>query len=202
MTGLAPLYAALAVVFAATATGYFAYRSAKRATSGGVDTSAAASLWDESAKMRSELRDEVVALKAQLTEAITVVTTLNREITHQRQETEAAREETRKSREETRTLMAQIDELHGETKGVLDEVRSANAETKGVLKEVQTANALTMGQLADNQETRRITVIPQGDRTTQEQEHLDTAAQRMPDDLRAQQPADPEPDPTPEGGTP
>ena len=43
--------------------GLFAYLSTKRTTSGRIDTTEAAKLWDESNLMRKELRDEVVAMR-------------------------------------------------------------------------------------------------------------------------------------------
>lgn len=165
------LIASLGIVLAALVSGVVAWTIARRTSSGKIDTSQAATLWDEGTIMRKELRDEVVTLKTQLTEAIKAVTTLNMEITHSRQETEAAREETRKSREETRILMAQIAALH--------------VETKNVLTEVQTSNALSIGALADNIESRRILDIPIDERTEQEKIHLATAKDRLPADLRA-----------------
>lgn len=173
---MTPLLGALAVIIAAAITGYVTWMIAKRSSSGAIDTSEAAKLWDEGTGMRQELRKEVIELKAQLITAIAAITALNHEITSSRQETEAAREETRKSRAETRVLMAQIEALHAETTNVLDEVK--------------TSNALTIGALADNTESRRILEIPSRDRTDQEKMHLDTASDRIPDDKRASQNGD------------
>jgi hypothetical protein len=155
-----PIYGALAVVLVALVTGFVTWRASSRAKSGKIDTSEAATLWDEGTKMRLELRNEVTTLKAQLTEAITAITDLNREIKASRSETERAREETRLSRAETRRLMGQIEELHGE---------------------VKTSNRLTMGALADNIETRRILLLPKEDRTPVEFEHLASAGERLPE---------------------
>ena len=157
------LLATIGIVCAALITGAVTWLVAKRSKSGAINTSEAATLWDEGTKMRVELRDEVTLLKAQLADAITAVTELNREIKASRSETERAREETRKSRAETRQLMAQIEQVHGE---------------------VKTSNALTMGALADNTETRRILDIPREQRTTVEQQHLATAGDRLPTDQR------------------
>lgn len=179
--------APLAVVLAAAVTGFVAWTVAKRTTSGSIDTSEAATLWDEGTIMRKELREQVTTLRAesadlktQLTIAVAAVTSLNDEIRRSRQETEAAREETRLSREETRKLMSQIESLHQETKGVL-------IETSHVLDEVKTSNALSIGALADNTESRRILEITPSERTSQENEHLATAHDRLPDELRADQ---------------
>lgn len=168
--------APLAIVLAAAVSGFVAWKISRRSTSGAINTSEAATLWDEGTTMRQELRAEVIALKAQLIEAIAAITSLNHEITRSRQETEAAREETRKSREETRVLMGQIDALH--------------AETTNVLTEVKTSNALSIGALADNTESRRILEIEPVDRTPQEKEHLATAKDRLPKELRAHQKAE------------
>lgn len=45
--------------------------------------------------------------------------------------------------------------------------------TTRVRHEVRTMNEQTIGQLAANQETRRIEVIPKGDRTAREDRHMD-----------------------------
>ena len=164
---------ALAAVAAAAVTGTVTWKIAKRSTSGAINTSEAATLWDEGTTMRQELREEVVALKAQVTEAMAAIVGLNADIRLSRQETEAAREETRKSREETRMLMLQIASLH--------------RETREVLGEVKTNNTMSIGALADNTETRRILDLPIEDRTPKEKEHLRTAKDRLPHDLRAKQ---------------
>lgn len=153
------LYAAIAVVLAALITGTVTWRIARRTKSGKIDTSEAATLWDEGTRMRLELREEVDSLKTQLSEAISAVYDLNREIKASRAETARANEETMKSRAETKQLMAQIELLHGE---------------------VKTFNALTMGNLADNQETRRILEVPKEQRTDTEFEHLASASDRQP----------------------
>lgn len=186
------LTALVTAVIVAAISGLVTWKVAKRSASGAIDTSEASTLWDEGTTMRQELRVEVVGLRAQLAEAISAVTALNREITHSRQETEAAREETRKSRAETRLLMAQIESLHAETKGVLEEVKTNTEETKNVLEEVKTSNALSIGALADNTESRRILDIPAGKRTVQENEHLASAHTRIPDAFRASQGEDDE----------
>lgn len=165
---------AIIAALGAASAGYFGYKLAKRNTSGAIDTSDAAKLWDEGTSMRGELRTEVITLRAQLKEAIDAIKDLNTEIRRSRQETEAAREETRKSREETRILMSQIESLHVETKEMHDEVK--------------TSNALTIGALADNQESRRILAIPETERTATEKEHLSTASDRLPDSTRARNP--------------
>lgn len=156
---MTPVYGAAAVVLVAVISGAVTWAVARRTNSGKIDTSEAAKLWDEGTNMRLELRAEVLSLKSQLSEAITAVTELNREIKASRAETERAREETRQSREETRQLMAQIAEVH---------------------TEVKTSNALTIGALADNTETRRILEIPKADRSQVENEHVATAGDRLP----------------------
>lgn len=180
MTSLETILGALGVVLAAAITGYFGYMIAKRTKSGQIDTSEAATLWVEGTAMRGELRNELASAKDQLertnirlVEAIDAISELNREIRRTRQETEAAREETRISREETRRLMTQISDLH--------------AETAEMHKEVKTSNDLTLGQLGDNAESRRINSIPKDKRTFVEQQHLDTAHERMPYEKRAKQ---------------
>jgi len=162
----------VAVVMVALVTAAGTWLVARRTTSGRIDTTEAATLWDEGTQMRLELRNEVLSLKLQLTEAIAAITSLNHEIKASRAETEYARSETRRSREETRMsraetreLMMQIEELHGE---------------------VKTGNALTMGQLADNTETRRILELSKEDRSVLEAEHLATAGARM---SRSERPA-------------
>lgn len=154
------IYGALAVVIVATISGLVTWLVSRRTKSGKIDTSEAATLWDEGTKMRLELRNEVLSLKSQLAEAITAITELNHEIKASRAETERSREETRMSRAETRRLMNQIEDLHGE---------------------VKTSNRLTMGALADNAETRRILLLPKEDRTSVEFEHLATAGGRQPE---------------------
>lgn len=57
---------ALAGVFVALVTGAGTYFVARRTSSGDIDTSSAAELWQESQNMRRDLRDEVVALRAQI----------------------------------------------------------------------------------------------------------------------------------------
>lgn len=51
-------------IAAPIATAIGAYIIARRTTSGSVDTSDAATLWAESQAIRKELRDEIVALRA------------------------------------------------------------------------------------------------------------------------------------------
>lgn len=158
---MTPIYSALAVILAAIISGVVAWLIARRTTSGKIDTSEAAKLWDEGTVMRKELRDEVILLKQQLNDAIAAVTGLNREIKASRSETEHAREETRQSRSETRILMEQIELLHAE---------------------VQTNNTLTIAALADNAETRRILEVPKSERTPVEFDHLATVDDRQPTD--------------------
>ena len=176
----AAIFAPLAVVLAAVVSGFVAWRIAKRSTSGAIDTSEAATLWDEGTIMRQELRAEVANLKTQLIEAVAAITALNTDVSHSRQETESARRETQQSRAETVELMRQIAGLHADTRHVLQ-------DTKYVLEEVKTSNALSIGALADNIETRRILDLPEADRTEMEKNHLTSAKDRLPDDLRAKQ---------------
>lgn len=171
----------------AAISGLVTWLVARRASSGSIDTSEAATLWDEGTVMRRELREEVVSLRQRLAEAIAAITTLNLQIAGARRDTELARDETRKSREETQRLMVQVQILRNETRDVLDEVKVNTVETKHVLDEVKTSNALSIGALADNIESRRILDIPVGQRTPQEVQHLDTAHVRLPDNLRADQ---------------
>lgn len=154
----AAIVGALAVIVGAVITGVVTWSVARRTKSGKIDTSEAATLWDEGTKMRGELRDELVSTKEQLGKAITAITALNEEIRRSRAETEASREETRLSRAETRKLMLQIDNVHDE---------------------IKTANALTIGALADNTETRRILEIPKEERTEAENQHVATAGDRI-----------------------
>lgn len=155
---MTPLIGAIAVVLVAIISGVVTWLASRRTKSGKIDTSEAATLWDEGTNMRKELREEVTSLKTQLTAATAAMAEMTREIRLSRAETENAREETRQSRRETRELMEQIAELHGE---------------------VKTANSLTIGALADNTETRRILEIPKEDRTPMENEHVATAADRI-----------------------
>lgn len=171
-----PIYGAIAIVLVAIVTGIFSWLVARgdlsvkmNAQSGKIDTSEAAKLWDEGTNMRVELREEVLSLKSQLRESNSTMKELTREIRISRDETERAQEEARKSREETRTLMAQIAELHNE---------------------VKTSNALTIGNLADNAETRRILLVPEGERSSVEKEHIDSANERQPQKDRPTVPKD------------
>lgn len=167
------LFSALAVVLVAAVSGLVTWKVARRSTSGDIDTSEASMLWLEGTSMRKELRDEVASLKAQLVKAIGAIGALNTEIASSRYQIETAREETRQSRAEIRALMAQIDNLHSDNRSVLAEVR--------------TSTALTIGALADNSETRRILDLSPADRTPQEQDHLDSVENRLPDSQRAYQ---------------
>jgi len=176
----AEVLAPIAVVAAAAVSGFVAWKKARRSTSGAIDTSEAATLWDEGTIMRQELRAEVASLKAQLIEAVTAITALNRDVALSREETALARKETQQSRYETLQLMKQIAGLHVDTRNVLQ-------DTQHVLEEVKTGNGLTIGGLADNAETRRILDLPEGDRTLAEREHLTTAGSRLPEGQRAKQ---------------
>lgn len=164
---MTPLYVAIAGLLAAMVGSLVTWLISRRTKSGKIDTSEAATLWDEGTKMRLELRKEVTSLKSQLSEAITAVTELNQEIKAARLEAERAREETRQSRAETRELLHQIEILHEGQVELHDEVK--------------THNALTMGALADNQETRRILDVPKEDRTPVEFEHLASVGERQPE---------------------
>lgn len=157
------IYGAIALVLVAIVSAISAWLIARRSKSGHIDTTEAATLWDEGTKMRGELREQVTLLRTQLGEAMVAVTELNREIKASRSETEAAREETRKSRAETRQLMSQIENLHSE---------------------VKTSNALTIGALADNTETRRIMALSKDERSPVEIQHLATASDRLPQSKR------------------
>ncbi len=137
------LFSTLGVILAALISGYFAWKvanrqssSTDRVSSGGIETSVAADLWDEGNSMRTELRGTVTDLKSQLATSndqlaalIPQITELNLEISQARQATEAAREETRKSRAETKVLSKQISELHLETVAVHNEIRTGNGKT-------------------------------------------------------------------------
>jgi predicted RNase H-like nuclease (RuvC/YqgF family) len=69
--------------------GLFAYLSTRRTTSGRIDTTEAAKLWDESNLMRQELRNEVVAsreLIAALGGKVDLLTQQNAELREQNAE--------------------------------------------------------------------------------------------------------------------
>lgn len=168
-----PLYGAVGLVLVALVSGFFTWRIAKQTKSGKIDTTEAAKLWDEGTEMRRELKEEVVSLRARLTEAINAISDLNSAIERARAETERAREETHKSREETQQLMAQIAAISGE---------------------VKTSNQLTIANLADNTETRRILGVPEDERSKMEQQHIDTAGDRLPEGSRPSVPSDTEGD--------
>jgi hypothetical protein len=154
------LLTALGAVLAAVITGFVAWKVAKRQNSGSIDTSEAASLWQESAAMRTNLADQLVAVRNQLTASadsnsrlIDSNSQLLREIGLSNAATAASREETRLSREESAALRVLLEKVHNE---------------------VKTANSLSLGALADNTESRRIADIPEADRTEGEKAHMDT----------------------------
>lgn len=177
---IAALTAAVALVGS-----FVTWKVSKRNASGAIDTSVAADLWAEGGKIRGELRTDLAETKAALTLAATAVTELKDEIRLSREETAAAREEGRLSREETREMKAQITDLTAQ----ISELHRTQVEA---LKEVKTGNALTIGGMADNAESRRIMGILKGDRTAHEIDHLDTASDRLPDNLAANQEKDKE----------
>lgn len=145
----------VAIIAATVAVGgpLVTWRIAKRQHSGAINTSDAVQLWTESATMRSDLRTEIVGLRAQLVEASKNITNLLAQIATSNAATASAREETRQSRLETAQLRLDILSVHAE---------------------VKTGNALTMGALADNAESRRISRIPRDRRTDSENEHINT----------------------------
>jgi sRNA-binding protein len=157
----------------------------KRNASGAIDTSVAADLWAEGGKIRGELRTDLADTKAALTAAAAAVTELKDEIRLSREETAAAREESRLSREETREMKAHITSLTAQ----ISELHRTQIEA---LNEVKTGNTLTIGGMADNAESRRIMEVPKAARTSHEADHLDTATDRLPSDLAADQTQDKE----------
>ncbi|MGI8624181.1 MAG: hypothetical protein ACR2NB_12020 [Solirubrobacteraceae bacterium] len=176
------------------------YWLGRRNTSGAIDTSVAADLWNEGGKIRAELRTDLADTKSALTAATTAVTALNDELRLSREKTDAALEESRLSRQETRELKAQIVELttqitelhRAQIDALTAQTTKLTEQTSAVSNEVKTKNGITLGGLADNAETRRILAISEAERTEHEREHLRTAADRLPDDLAADQTKDTE----------
>lgn len=161
---MSQLYAALGLVLVAIVSGVVTLLVARRSKSGKIDTSEAAKLWDEGTSMRLELRSEVASLRTQLAEAVEVVTELNKEIRESRAETEAARSETRR-------LMAQIDEIHNE---------------------IRMTGRATIGTSSQNAETRRISSIPESERSAAENKHMLGAVERLSQTLKPDKPKDDE----------
>ncbi len=189
MTTATALIGVLTVLMAGVGS-WVTWKISKRNASGAIDTSVAADLWAEGGKIRGELRVDLTETKKQLAdtsaalrEAVAAITALNDEIRLSREQTAEAQEEHRLSRMETKELKLHITELTGQ----ITELHRAQLEA---LREVKTGNTLTLGGLADNVESRRIMDVPEGDRTDHEQEHLRTAADRLPPDLAARQPDD------------
>lgn len=59
-------------------------------------------------------------------------------------------------------------------------VTGVKHDVAAVKEEVVTGNALTLGKLAADDETRRIELVEPGERTAQEQDHLDSSPMRPP----------------------
>lgn len=85
--------ASIAVVFAALFTAAGTFLIARRTTSGRIGTSDAASLWAESQAMRRELREEVIALRADNAALRQEVARLRDEVAGLRREVEAKDDE-------------------------------------------------------------------------------------------------------------
>lgn len=80
---MSPVLIGVLGLLGAVVTGGFGYLIARRNTSGRVNTTDAAKLWDESNAMRQELRDEVVALRGKVDNfegQVAVLNTLNAEL--------------------------------------------------------------------------------------------------------------------------
>ena len=175
------LLSALGILIGAVITGLVAWKAAKRQNttdehqhSGTIDTSEAASLWQEGASLRDNLTQQVVTLtstvvglrvqlidtSSQLTSTSTHLAEASTQITRLLHDLEASNVAADLAREETRRAREEISQLRGAIKDVHDEVK--------------TGNALTMGALADNAESRRIALIPDAERTHAEHEHIDT----------------------------
>jgi len=75
------IVAALLGVAGVGVTAIVTYVVARRTTSGRVETSEAATLWAASEQMRKELRDELVAARAQVIELLRQNESLHRQIT-------------------------------------------------------------------------------------------------------------------------
>lgn len=96
-----------------------------------------------------------------------------------------ARDEARMAREEAKgahdTLVALVEYLHNnvhETRNILTVIKGTGLVALQLAKdthdEVKTINGRSLAQLADDDESRRITDIPEGERTPGERSHLDT----------------------------
>ncbi len=157
---------------------FVTWKIAKRNASGAIDTSVASDLWAEGGQIRTELRAELAETKEALKDALKAVLELRDEIRLSRQQTDDAREETLELKKHLVSLTEQI-------------INLKETQTEA-LKEVKTGNTLTIAELADNAETRRILDILKKDRTAKETEHLNTASDRLPDDLAADQTKDKE----------
>lgn len=104
------IIAAFATI-AAVIGSFVTWKISQRNTSGAIDTSVAADLWEEGGKIRGELRTDLAETKAALVDAVAAVTALNDELRLSREKTEAALEEIRQSHQATRELKAQITAL-------------------------------------------------------------------------------------------
>jgi len=193
---------ALITAFAAVIGSFVTWKISKRNASGAIDTSVAADLWAEGGKIRGELRTDLAETKEKLEEtntalreAVAAVSALNDDIRLSRKETEAALEESRLSRKEGHERATQITALTAQVAQLLRNQSGISQQATDLCNEVKTKNSLSLGGLADNTETRRILAIPPEDRTRHEQDHLDTATDRLPADLAAWQPGDEEGDP-------
>ncbi len=169
---------ALLATIAACIGSYMTWKISKRNASGAIDTSVASDLWAEGGQIRTELRTELTETKTALREASKAVTELKDEIRLSRQETHDARAEALELKKQLNMLTQQITELH--------------RTQMEALKEIKTGNTLTLAELADNIESRRIMALPKKDRTDMETAHLDTASERLSDDLAADQTNDKE----------
>lgn len=176
--------AALAPI-AAVIGAFITLKISKRNSSGAINTSDATDLWEEGGNIRKELREDLSTTKEALTAAVTAVNALNEELRLSRDKTEAALEESRLSRKETGELKTQITELTAQ-------IADLHRTSLEALTQVKTNNTLTLGGMADNAESRRIMDVPRSDRTPHERDHLDSASDRLPDDLAADQTKDKE----------
>lgn len=160
-----PILIALFVLLGGALTALVGYLISRRTNSGTVETSAAVELWREGAAQREYLTVQVVGLREQLIKSLAEATAASSRIgellarvdTEQRA-TATAREETRLSRAETADLKRAVAEVH---------------------REVTTGNAQSLAMLADNAESRRISIIPEADRTPTEQSHLNSVGNNV-----------------------
>lgn len=105
----------LAVIGAAAAIlgggGYFAYRSAKRSTSGKISTTEAATLWEESSKIRHEAVERARGLQAEVDTLRVKVHDLEEKCLDQDLEIARLRQENTDSMRVVQNLRAEVETL-------------------------------------------------------------------------------------------